>query len=251
MSRWLRAHGLSFQRAREYLRSPDPLYLDKAEYLREQLRAARQAGEAVYFWDMMSCQLDVPGQAQVWAKTNSDQARALLPNNRKGHKSKEFKVMGALNAYDGRVKVWYPSKVDVDKVIAMLEELSEAEGGERIHVVMDNAPVHFHYRVFEGLEAQRYPFEYTKPECWTDPKPTAEKDGELKIQLIGLPTYSPWLNPIEKLWRMLRQRVLHTHEFAEQPQACKRAVMTFFDGLFLAPQPEIRSYTGLESIFPV
>ena len=32
---------------------------------------------------------------------------------------------------------------------------------------------------------------------------------------LFLPTYASWLNPIEKLWRWLRQDVLHDHDEAK------------------------------------
>ena len=31
-----------------------------------------------------------------------------------------------------------------------------------------------------------------------------------RIEPVWLPTYAPWLNPIEKLWRWLRQEVRNT-----------------------------------------
>jgi len=39
---------------------------------------------------------------------------------------------------------------------------------------------------------------------------TARQEG---ITLVYLPTYAPWLNPIEKLWRKAYQEVLHLHRF--------------------------------------
>jgi hypothetical protein len=35
--------------------------------------------------------------------------------------------------------------------------------------------------------------------------------GLPRLQSVWLPTYAPWLNPIEKLWRWLRQDVLKMH----------------------------------------
>jgi hypothetical protein len=32
-----------------------------------------------------------------------------------------------------------------------------------------------------------------------------------KITLVALPTYAPWLNPVEKVWRKWYQEVLHLH----------------------------------------
>jgi transposase len=37
-----------------------------------------------------------------------------------------------------------------------------------------------------------------------------------KIVLVPLPTYAPWTNPVEKVWRKLCQEVLHLHEFVDE-----------------------------------
>jgi transposase len=42
-----------------------------------------------------------------------------------------------------------------------------------------------------------------------------------------LPTYSPWLNPIEMLWRYFRQEVTHDELF-ETKQALLAAAQDFF-----------------------
>ena len=35
-----------------------------------------------------------------------------------------------------------------------------------------------------------------------------------RVQPLWLPTYSPWLNPIEKLWRWLCQTTIHAHRWS-------------------------------------
>ncbi|MGQ9628202.1 MAG: transposase [Anaerolineae bacterium] len=37
--------------------------------------------------------------------------------------------------------------------------------------------------------------------------------------MLCLPTYASWFNPIEKLWRWLKQDVLHLHRLNEDWQA--------------------------------
>jgi len=36
-----------------------------------------------------------------------------------------------------------------------------------------------------------------------------------RIEPVWWPTYAPWLNPIEKLWRWLRQEVRKMHRLAD------------------------------------
>src|SRR5204863_9491524 len=49
-----------------------------------------------------------------------------------------------------------------------------------------------------------------------------------RLILLYLPTYSPWLNPIEMLWRHFRREVTHCELF-ETMQALLAAAQDFFD----------------------
>lgn len=49
-----------------------------------------------------------------------------------------------------------------------------------------------------------------------------------RLVLLSLPTYSPWLNPIEMLWRHFRREVTHCELF-ETKQALLTAARDFFD----------------------
>ncbi len=48
------------------------------------------------------------------------------------------------------------------------------------------------------------------------------------IEPVWLPTYAPWLNPIEKLWRWLRQTVLRNHRLADDWDLLKQRVADAF-----------------------
>jgi putative transposase len=49
-----------------------------------------------------------------------------------------------------------------------------------------------------------------------------------RLVLLYLPTYSPWLNPIERLWRQFRRDVTHCELF-ETVKALLAAARDFFD----------------------
>jgi len=55
------------------------------------------------------------------------------------------------------------------------------------------------------------------------------KPYNLPIQLLPLPTYASWTNPLEKLWRKVKQEVLHLHRLADAWPALKQRVATFLD----------------------
>ena len=84
----------------------------------------------------------------------------------------------------------------------------------------DNWPVHAHAKVLAAAAEQR-------------------------VTLLWLPTYAPWLNPIEKLWRQLKQQVLRLHPCSDQWPALKQAVATFLDHAAQLSAERLR-YVGLE-----
>lgn len=49
-----------------------------------------------------------------------------------------------------------------------------------------------------------------------------------RLVLLYLPTYSPWLNPIEMLWRHFRREVTHCELFASVKELLE-ATTNFFD----------------------
>ena len=70
--------------------------------------------------------------------------------------------------------------------------------------------------------------------------------GELRlpIQFVLLPTYASWCNPIEKLWRKLKQDVLHLHRLADDLKALRMLVTEFLQQ-FAAGSSELLRSVGL------
>ena len=59
-----------------------------------------------------------------------------------------------------------------------------------------------------------------------------------------MPTYAPWLNPIEKLWRFLREQVLTMHRLSGDWQALRERVNTFLEQ-FAEEGQSLLHYVGL------
>lgn len=91
---------------------------------------------------------------------------------------------------------------------------------ERLYLALDNWPVHF-------LPSLRAPLTATT-----------------KIRLVRLPTYAPWTNPVERVWRQLAQEVLHLHRHTDDwPGLCAR-VQAWLDAA-QRPSEALLRYTGL------
>lgn len=131
------------------------------------------------------------------------------------------RVMGVLNAVTGEVIIQQVSRTRVPQLVTFLQQvLQHYQQVERLYLVWDNWPVHYHERVMACLEARQ------------------------QVQLCPLPTYAPWLNPIEKLWRKAKQEVVHTHDWSDQWSAFKSALNQFFEQCN-QDKESVLTYTGL------
>ena len=155
------------------------------------------------------------------------------------------RLIGALNFLTGQVTYKIVKHLRVISIAAFMHQLAETYPyAETIYVVLDNWPVHYHADVLARLRAQPWVHARMRPAHWSDaPAPYARIDN-LPIEFLPLPTYASWLNPIEKLWRKLKQERLHMHPFATNPSDLLTQVKTFMDQ-FQDGSSELLRYVGL------
>lgn len=135
-----------------------------------------------------------------------------------------MRVIGVLDAANGKVQAWHYGRATAKRLGRCWKQAAAAyPEAKKIYVVMDNWPVHFHKDALGPLAA--------------DPR----------IQVLPLPTYSPWLNNIEKLWRWLKNRVSHAHPWSADFNIFKDQVMAELERC--SGLPELRRYCGLDSLF--
>jgi hypothetical protein len=120
---------------------------------------------------------------------------------------------------------------------------------KRIWMVQDNNALHFHPDVLVALEPQECPFPFKRPSTWpSEPCESAIKrygTWQLPIQLVLLPIYAPWLNPIEKLWRRLKQEFLYMHRYnTDHTPDLQQRVLAFLHQ-FQAGSTDLLRYVGL------
>ena len=65
-----------------------------------------------------------------------------------------------------------------------------------------------------------------------------------RLDVVWLTTYAPWLNPIEKLWRWLRQDQLYLHRHANDWAALRQRINAFLDQFATGSHALLR-YVGL------
>jgi hypothetical protein len=242
LSRVLRRLGISYKRGRAQLHSPDLAYAAKVAQI-ESYQQRMEADPAAYpllYLDEVTFYRQ-PTLAQAYEAQGSTQPAAPL-----SHKSNtKGRVLAALDAHSGQVHYRQRSTITLTVLRDFWYQLVESyPAASEIAVVLDNWPVHFHPDVLAPLQAQDFPFPVPQPASWpTAPSPKAQHDT-LPLQLVQLPTYAPWLNPIEKLWRFLYQEVLHLHRLSDQWQRLKQRVCAFLDR-FADGSNRLLRYVGL------
>lgn len=228
--RLLARFGIAHKGARDRVPSPDPRYEAKRAAIAAS-RAASRAGDGrvvTLFLDEVSVGRQ-PTRAAAWEARGA----AVQPLAERAHAADAAtRVVAALDAADGRVLARRRTKITVPALVGFFREVAAAyPEAARIDVVLDNWPVHFHPDLLAALAEQDTPFAFPVPGHWpTEPSAAAvRKWGELKlpIRFVPLPTYASWLNPIEKLWRRLRQEVTHLHPWAADPPALHAAIDAF------------------------
>lgn len=213
--RHLQRLGLRLRSARVQQFSPDPQYADKVLDLEMALWEARRYPNTV-----VAVFLDQMGFAR-WPDPAVDWAGVTPVADRRGSKQGLWRTMGALNAWTGQVTYVDGYIVGRAKVIACYQRLVEAyPDAERIYAIQDNWSIHKHPDVLEALTQ------------WP------------QIEPVWLPTYAPWLNPIEKLWRWVKQDVLKMHRLAEDWRAVRDRVRQFLDQ-FAQGSDRLLEYVGL------
>jgi transposase len=98
--------------------------------------------------------------------------------------------IGAVNYHSGESVVLIRRRKRLREIAKLLEALLEKHPTGRVYVAWDNCNTHQD----EEIEA-------------------VLRGAAGRLVLLYLPTYSPWLNPIEMLWRHFRREVTHCELF--------------------------------------
>jgi transposase len=226
--------------------SPDPLYEAKLAAVEQAVEMARAAPSRVVllYLDEVSIERQ-PTVANDYECRGAQQPRAY-----RSYKADTLtRVVASLERQSGRVVFRRASKITVATLVQFYQDLRAAyPEAERIYVVQDNWPVHTHPDLLVALEPQECQFAWHRPHNWpTRPSAAAIKrysQLRLPIQIVPLPTYASWANPIEKLWRKLRQELTHLHEWADDLERL-RAEIDRFLRQFADGSPSLLRYVGL------
>jgi putative transposase len=113
--------------------------------------------------------------------------------------------LGAVNYHTGETVVIFRQHKRRREVAELLWAILDQHPTETVYVAWDNSSTH------EDDEVE-----------------AVVRGAAGRLVLLYLPTYSPWLNPIEMLWRQFRREVTHCELF-ESVKVLLKAAQNFFD----------------------
>jgi len=236
--------GIHYKRGQDYLHSPDRHYQEKVSLI--QLAHLRAWYDPERYVLVYLDEITYGRQPRV--SYDYAAAGSPTPQARRSYQSDtQFRGVGALNAVTGQVTYRQHSHITLRHLSDFFAALrSDYPHAELLYVALDNWPIHFHPDVLVRLQPQNFPFPPRLPASWPSQPSSAAVVDTLPIQLLCLPTYASWLNPIEKLWRSLRQDVLHLHRLANDWPLLKQEVLDFMH-TFTYASPDLLRYVGLLS----
>ncbi|MEZ4887504.1 MAG: IS630 family transposase [Chitinophagales bacterium] len=236
----LREFGISYQRARPYIHSPDREYKQKEAFLHQILQNRIPIQEEVLFQDEFTFYAEA-SLAKDFAPIGRQ------PLQRWAYKNKDKRICATMNAFTGEVHAMIAPKIGIDAFVEFLQQLQEQyPKAQTIYMVVDNCPVHFHPDVQATLQEQIHDFELHLPSSWRNVQPKEKfKQLDLNVQMVPLPTYASWLNPIEKLWKLLNQEVIHLHRIPNHFKELVGKVQEWFEQ-FENASDRLLSFCGLK-----
>jgi transposase len=184
LRKWLRRHGFSYKKPAIVPGKANREQQEKwlAEY--ETLRNALPEDETVCFMDGVHPTHNVQ-PAYGWIKTG---VRKEIPANTGRMR---LNLSGIVDVISHNVLVQEDETLNAESTIQFFENIEKAYPKKmKIHVYCDNAPYYRNARVKKYLETS-------------------------KIALHFLPPYSPNLNPIERLWKWMKERVIYNTYYPE------------------------------------
>lgn len=196
MSHWLRRHNFSYKKPAIVPGKADKERQQQwlTEY--EKLRQGLPENETICFTDGAHPTHNVQ-PAYGWIKVG---VRKEIPaNTGRGR----LNLSGIIDVISHNVLVAEDTTLNADSTIRFFQKVEAAYPTKtKIHIFCDNASYYRNKAVAKYLAAS-------------------------KIALHFLPPYSPNLNPIERLWKWMKERVIY-NSYYERFEEFKAAVMGFF-----------------------
>jgi transposase len=195
MNTWLKERGFTYKRPQKVPGKADPTRQEEFAENYKKLKDSLPADEEIYFIDAMHP--DYQTQAMFgWIKKGDCKTLQTTGKQNRLH------FMGAVKLDGMKIVVNEYATIDADAMINFLKNIEAQSQAAVIHIIADNARSNKNNKLTEYLKQSR-------------------------IRLHYLPPYSPNLNPIERLWKILREMILY-NRYYETCAECFQAIRGFF-----------------------
>lgn len=202
MRAWLRRHGFSHKKPALVPGKANREQQERWIEAYNELRQGLEDSEAICFTDGVHPTHNVQ-PAFGWIKKG---VRKELPANTGRNR---LNLSGAVDVISHKLIIQEDRTLNAESTIRFFRKIEEAYPGKRkVHVFCDNASYYRNAAVTEYLRHS-------------------------KVELHFLPPYSPNLNPIERLWKWMKERVIY-NTYYEDFETFKAAIFGFFSLLSMA-----------------
>lgn len=194
-------HRLGYVYKQSKLVPPDPDPEKQKEFLKkyEQIKENLQENEKYYFMDAVH-PTHSPIASRGWVKKGKE--KEIKSNTGR----QRININGIYSPIDHEVIVREDAKIDSQSTIELFKQIEELHPSlSKIFIFSDNAKYYYSQAIKTYLKDSR-------------------------IELIPLPAYSPNLNLIERLWRLLKKEVLYS-KYYEKFSGFKNAIFNFFENI--------------------
>ena len=199
LHKWLHRQGFSYKKPKGLPHKADPELQKQfvAEY--EQLKKEVGDEEPILFMDSVH-----PTQATKlaygWIRTGKTKHVGTTASRTR------LNIVGAIQlGYVSEAITAQYETINAESIINFMDKIRDQYGSKTVHLILDKAGYHRSLLV-------------------------AQHASRLNIKLRFLPPYSPNLNPIERLWKVMNEKVRNNRCF-KGAKEFKEAINSFFDDI--------------------
>lgn len=199
--RLLKRLDVRYKRGRAHVHSPDLQYHSKLAAISAARQLAQQAPqEVVFLYEDEFTFYSRPPVGRTYGPRGDCASRAT------GAELITRRIAACVDVASGALLARQRDRYNVKEMYRFFWWVERPyPQADVIYIALDNWQVHFHDYVCEHL-AKRHS----------------------RIRLLRLPTYAPWTNPVEKVWRLLHESLLDQHPYGQQWLALKQAITDWF-----------------------
>lgn len=159
-----------------------------------------------------------PTQASLWYERGRTQPRVRWSYR----SNRVVRVAAAVDAVEGGLVYQIAHRISVKVLCQYYQQLAKTYPDcPRLCVVQDNWPNHTHQEVLAAVAQLQ------------------------RIEMVFLPTYAPYLNPEEKVWRWTKQRLIHAHPYSDDFNEFKQQIAATLDDAN-RQRTDLLRYCGLQ-----